>query len=44
MSEEAKLYLRTLLEYAEGADGFMERLHIAFGVDETNEAAFDAHL
>ena len=42
MSKEAKLYLRTLLDYAEGAEGFQERLGVAFGADSTNEAEFDA--
>jgi len=41
MSKEAKLYLRTLLDYAESADGFQERLAIAFGMEEADEAKFD---
>ena len=37
LSQDAKVYLRTLLVYAEGAEGFQERMEIEFGAEDTDE-------
>jgi hypothetical protein len=44
MTKEAKLYLRTLLEYAEAADGFQDCLTAAFHKEDASEAEFDQFL
>lgn len=43
MTKEQILYLRTLLDYAEGFDGFYIRLDEAFGAKNLSEEAYDAH-
>lgn len=44
MSKEAKRYLRALLEYAEGFDGFQEVLIEKFGASDMDEARFEEFL